>query len=977
MQTISSFTEKLGLSVDWAIDSLRQLRHAIANGGTEIDADQEELLIALDEEPGLLEKKLAELARQDAAKAKKEEAAAKKKAAAAKKAAAKKPAAKKAAAKKPAARKKAGADAEPEETPEEESVPAAEILPEPAGEAAAEAPAVSEEAKETEEAVPVVAAAEAVEVPAPPEAPQEEEEEVPEAPAPAAVSEQEMIAVILPDEPVTEEDAERAELAAAEDAAREHMGALARAELKQKEMERQRGQKKTEKPQPPKEESAAPVPDPEVLRAVLERDRQRKERQQAPPPARGAARPGRDAAAPKPGGRKEQAPVLLTPEELEKARARSMEKRGGAPTKAAKQKQKKEKAERLRVVEEDMQREAVLAVREFQSGSAATGSKKYRRRRRDGDDGGESGVMLLGTVVVEETLTVDQLASQLGRSAADIIVDLMDMDIMATKNQVLDMEQIRHIADKYSFNVEVAIPEEEKVFAEDPDSPEDLLPRPPVVTVMGHVDHGKTSLLDRVRRTNVADSEAGGITQHIAAYQFELPGGGVTFLDTPGHEAFTQMRARGAHVTDVVILVVAATDGVMPQTIEAIDHAKAAEVPIIVAVNKCDLENAQPDRVRQELTQYGLVAEEWGGDTIMRNISARNGDGVDDLMDLLTLQTELLNLRANPNKRARGAVLESEITTGQGPVAWVLVQSGTLRVGDTFLAGTTYGRVRSMVNARGEELREAGPSMPVVVTGFSTPPDAGDIFIVTEEERVAKSIAEKRAAAQRLKRGPAVKHMTLEDFHRRFSEVEKKVLNVIVKGDVQGSVDVLRSSLAKLGNEEVRVNIVHGGVGAINESDIILAGASDSVVIGFHVTANPKVRKLAEQEGVEIRTYLIIYEMMDELRNALEGLLAPEKREAITGHAEIRQVFRSSALGNIAGCHVVDGEITRGALARLVRDGVVVYDGKIDSLRRGKDDAKSAATGFECGIKLERFDDVRAGDVIEVYKIEQIAKTLD
>lgn len=977
MQTISSFTEKLGLSVDWAISSLRQLRHAVADAGTEIDADQEELLIALDEEPGLLEKKLAELAKQDAAMAKKEEAAAKKKAAAAKKAAAKKPAAKKPAAKKPAARKKSDGDAGTEETPDEESVPTAEILPEPEAEAAVEAAVVVEETKGAEEAASEVPVSEAVQVPAPPEeAPQEEA--APEVAAPAAVSEQEMMAVILPDEPVTEEDAERAELAAAEAASREHLGALARAELKQQEMERQRGQKKVEKErQPPKEEVSAPVPDPEVLRAVLERDRQRKERQQAPPPARGAARPGRDAAAPKPGGRKEQAPVLLTPEELEKARARSMEKRGGAPTKAAKQKQKKEKAERLRVVEEDMQREAVLAVREFQSGSAATGSKKYRRRRRDGDEAGESGVMLLGTVVVEETLTVDQLAVQLGRSAADIIVDLMDMDIMATKNQILDMEQIRHIADRYSFNVEVAIPEEEKVFAEDPDSPEDLLPRPPVVTVMGHVDHGKTSLLDRVRRTNVADSEAGGITQHIAAYQFELPGGGVTFLDTPGHEAFTQMRARGAHVTDVVILVVAATDGVMPQTIEAIDHAKAAEVPIIVAVNKCDLENAQPDRVRQELTQYGLVAEEWGGDTIMRNISARNGDGVDDLMDLLTLQTELLNLRANPNKRARGAVLESEITTGQGPVAWVLVQSGTLRVGDTFLAGTTFGRVRSMVNARGEEMKEAGPSMPVVVTGFSTPPDAGDIFIVTEEERVAKSIAEKRAAAQRLKRGPAVKHMTLEDFHKRFSEVEKKVLNVIVKGDVQGSVDVLRSSLGKLGNEEVSVNIVHGGVGAINESDIILAGASDSVVIGFHVTANPKVRKLAEQEGVEIRTYLIIYEMMDDLRNALEGLLAPEKREAITGHAEIRQVFRSSALGNIAGCHVVDGEITRGALARLVRDGVVVYSGKIDSLRRGKDDAKSAATGFECGIKLERFDDVRAGDVIEAYKIEQIAKTLD
>jgi translation initiation factor IF-2 len=500
--------------------------------------------------------------------------------------------------------------------------------------------------------------------------------------------------------------------------------------------------------------------------------------------------------------------------------------------------------------------------------------------------------------------------------------------------------------------------------------------RNPVVTVMGHVDHGKTTLLDKVRTANVAAGEAGGITQHIAAYHVELPTGGVTFLDTPGHEAFTQMRARGAHVTDVVVLVVAANDGVKPQTIEAIDHAKAAEVPIVVAINKCDLGNAQPDRVRQELTQYGLLDEQWGGKTVMKDISAKMGVGVEDLMELLVIQAEMLDLKANPTKRAKGAIIESEITIGLGPVAWVLVQNGTLRVGDAFLAGTTYGRVRSMTNSKGEEIQEAGPSMPVVVTGFNSPPDAGDVFIVTQEERLARSIAEKRAAAQRLKKGPAVKHMTLEDFHARVAGSEQKTLQVIVKGDVQGSVDVLVTSLAKLGNEEVKVTVVHSGVGAVNESDVLLASASDAVVIGFHVTANPKVKKLAEAEGVDIRTYRIIYEMLEEIRSALEGLLTPDKKEVVTGHIEVRRIFHSSALGNIAGCYVQDGEVTRGVSARLIRDGVIVYQGRIDSLRREKDDARSVSTGFECGLKLEKYDDIQVGDIVEVFKIEQVAKIL-
>jgi len=494
--------------------------------------------------------------------------------------------------------------------------------------------------------------------------------------------------------------------------------------------------------------------------------------------------------------------------------------------------------------------------------------------------------------------------------------------------------------------------------------------------VMGHVDHGKTTLLDAVRSANVAESEAGGITQHIAAYDVPIKEGRVVFLDTPGHEAFTHMRARGAKITDVVVLVVAADDGVMPQTIEAIDHAKAAEVPIVVAINKCDKPDAQPDRIRQELTHYGLLDQQWGGKTVMHNISAKSKQGVDELMELLWLEAELLELKANPNKRARGAVIESEITRGMGPVAWVLVQNGTLRVGDVFLAGESYGRVRTLINARGEHIQEAGPSSPVVVTGFNAPPEAGTSFVVVKEERIARAIAEKRAELSKQKQGAVVRHITLEDFHERMMAGEKKQLNIVLKADVQGSVDVLQDSLAKLGNDNVQIAFVHAGVGGINESDVMLASASDAVIIGFHVTAGAKVKKIAEQEGVDIRTYRVIYEATADVHAALEGMLAPEMRETIAGHAEIREVFRSSALGNIAGCYVTDGEVFRAAPARLLRDNVVVYEGKLQSLRRQKDDVRVVATGLECGIKLENFDDIKVGDVIEVFRVESVAQVL-
>ncbi len=415
----------------------------------------------------------------------------------------------------------------------------------------------------------------------------------------------------------------------------------------------------------------------------------------------------------------------------------------------------------------------------------------------------------------------------------------------------------------------------------------------------------------------------------------------------------------------------------MPQTIEAIDHARAAEVPIVVAINKCDKPEAQPDRIRQELVKYDLVDEQWGGKTIVRNISAKTGEGVDTLMEMLVLEAEMLELRANPKKKARGAVVESELSKGQGPVAWVLVQTGTLRVGDVFLAGETYGRVRAMINSRGDHIEEVPPATPVLVLGFNDVATAGDQFVVVDDERVARAIAEKRTDRARLKQGATARRITLEDFHERLKEGERHTLNVVVKADVQGSVDVLESSLLKLGNEDVKVELVHSGVGGINESDVILASASDAVIIGFHVTANPRVRKLAEQEGVDIRTYRIIYEVTDEVKKALEGLLTPETKEVVTGHVEVREVFRSSAIGNIAGCYVQDGEISRGSLIRIVRNDVVLYEGKIASLRREKDDVRSVSSGFECGIVLENFQDVKVGDAIEAYRLDQVAQKLE
>ena len=658
---------------------------------------------------------------------------------------------------------------------------------------------------------------------------------------------------------------------------------------------------------------------------------------------------------------------------------RQQEARRAGTGKTARKKQKR--AETQRGGGATMQRDAAAAVSQYLSGGQFGVGPRKRKRKKFRADTGEYEIVEELTesnvIEVEETMSVEELANAMGVGVNDLILDLMDFNIMATKNQELGIDVIRKLAEPKGFEVQSVIPEETELLIEEPDKPEDLVTRAPVITVMGHVDHGKTTFLDRVRSANVAAGEAGGITQHIAAYDVPIGNGRVVFLDTPGHEAFTAMRARGAQCTDIVVLVVAADDGVMPQTVEAIDHAKAAEVPIVVAVNKIDKADAQPDRIRQELIKYELMDEAWGGKTIIKNISAKQNIGVDELLELLVLQSEMLELKANPNKRARGTIIESEISRGQGPVAWVLVQSGTLRVGDVFLAGETFGRVRSIHTARGENVPEAGPSTPVVVTGFSAPPGAGDAFIAVADERTARAIAEKRSDYARRKAGVGARRITLEDFHDQMLAGEKNLLNVVLKADVQGSVDVFESSLAKAGTSEVEVKVVHSGVGAINESDVMLASASNAVIIGFHVSASPKAQKLAEQHGVDVRTYRIIYEAIQEVRLALEGMLAPESKEVVIGHVEIRQVFRSSALGNIAGCYVLDGEIARTSLVRLTRDGVVVHEGKLDSLKRMKDDAKTVATGFECGIKLAGYEDIKPGDVIEAYRIEAVKRTLE
>jgi len=577
-------------------------------------------------------------------------------------------------------------------------------------------------------------------------------------------------------------------------------------------------------------------------------------------------------------------------------------------------------------------------------------------------------------VTVDGPMTVGDFAKRLRREPSELIKKLMFLGIMATINQDIETDAMELIASEFGVQMTILEPVDEEaldMLMED-DKAEDLQTRPPVVTIMGHVDHGKTTLLDTIRNSRVTATESGGITQHIGAYQVEVNGRQITFLDTPGHEAFTTMRARGAQVTDITILVVAADDGVMPQTVEAINHAKAANVPIIVAVNKIDKLGANADRVKQELTQHGLVAEEWGGDTVFGQISALQNEGIDELLEMVLLVADMQEFKANPTGRPRGTVVEGKLDKGRGPVATVLVQNGTLKVGDTVVAGTTSGRVRAMVDDLGNRITEAGPSTPVEIQGLGEVPSAGDLFVVYDDDRAARHLVQKRTSREKVEQMQNNSRVTLEDLYRQIKEGNVKELNVIVKADAQGSAEALVQSIEKIDIEGVRVKVIHRGVGGINESDVSLASASNAIIVGFHVRPDVNAKRAADTENVDIRLYRVIYNVTEELESAMKGLLDPEYKEVVLGHAEVRQVFHISRIGTVAGSYVTDGKITRDSEIRVVRNGIVVFEGSLDSLKRFKDDAREVATNFECGITLEKYNDLKVGDVVEAFKMEAV-----
>ncbi|MGH8004020.1 MAG: translation initiation factor IF-2 [Limisphaerales bacterium] len=597
--------------------------------------------------------------------------------------------------------------------------------------------------------------------------------------------------------------------------------------------------------------------------------------------------------------------------------------------------------------------------------------KKHYRR----DERGEVAVETEKIIRVNEFMTVAELAHAMELTAAQVISKCMELGFFATINQRLDLDTIGTLALEFGFKTERVkeIGLEEKVE----EGTQELRPRPPVVTIMGHVDHGKTSLLDHIRKTNVIAGEAGGITQHIGAYEVERPGGKITFLDTPGHQAFTAMRARGAQITDIVVLVVAADDAVMPQTVEAIDHAKAAGVPIIVAINKIDLPTANPESIKHQLSKYNLIPEEWGGKTIFVEISAKMGKNIDKLLEMILLQADLLELKANFAGWAQGTVIEARLDKGKGAVLTVLVQKGILRIGEPFVTGAFNGRVRALLDERSQTVKEATPSTPVQILGSAGVPQAGDSFIATASEQEAREVAARRMRIKREQDFRHLKSLTLEEVYQQVKSGEMKELRVIVKGDVDGSVEALADLLSKIGTSEVKVTVIHKGVGAINENDVLLAAASQAIIVGFHVRPDLRARELAAKEKVDIRLYTVIYEAQEEIKKALEGLLAPEIKEKITGTVEVRQVFKISKIGTVAGCYVQSGAVRRIDRIRIIRDGVMAYDGKIEALKRFKDDAREVAAGFECGIKIENFNDIKVGDSLECYELLSVARKLE
>ncbi len=577
-------------------------------------------------------------------------------------------------------------------------------------------------------------------------------------------------------------------------------------------------------------------------------------------------------------------------------------------------------------------------------------------------------------VLVPDEITVGELADRMKKPATEVIKKLMLLGIMASVNEVIDFDTATLVVEDFGGKVEkeIIITEEDKLFNDVEDTPEQLKPRSPVVVVMGHVDHGKTSLLDVIRNANVTDGEFGGITQHIGAYRVRVNDKKITFLDTPGHEAFTAMRARGALVTDIAILVVAADDGIMPQTVEAINHAKAANVNIIVAINKMDKESANPDKVKQELTEYGLIPEEWGGDTICVPVSAKMNQNIDTLLDMVLLVAEMKELKANPDRPAKGTVIEAQLDKGRGPVATLLVQNGTLNVGDFLVAGTSVGRVRAMIDDKGKQIKKAKPSIPVEILGLSEVPEGGDTFYVVSDERKAREVVEARKFKAKQEAQNAKKAVSLDNLFEHIEEGKMKTLDIIVKADVQGSVEAVRQSLERITNDEVKVNVIHGAVGAVTESDVMLASASNAIIVGFNVRPTTGAVSSAEDAEVDIRLYRVIYDAIEDIEAAMKGMLAPKFRESVTGHIEIRTTFKVSGVGTIGGAYVTDGKIQRNSQVRVVRDGIVIHEGLLGSLKRFKDDVKEVATGYECGVSIDKFNDIKEGDVIEAYIMEQI-----
>lgn len=632
----------------------------------------------------------------------------------------------------------------------------------------------------------------------------------------------------------------------------------------------------------------------------------------------------------------------------------------------------KEKSEKTKEEDDEIETTAKNPIKE-----SINNKKSNKRDDKNEKVNTENAEDMAVITMTSDTITVKEISDKLEKSYAEVIKELMLMGVMASVNQEINFEMAEKLAAKFDTEILKEEQDEEddlEDILKDSEEEENLQKRSPIITVMGHVDHGKTSLLDAIRKSKVTSTEAGGITQHIGAYTVELNGESITFLDTPGHAAFTAMRARGAQVTDIVILVVAADDGIMPQTKEAISHCKAAEVPLIVAINKIDRPGANIDKVKQELTEYGLVAEDWGGDTVCVPVSAHTKEGIDELLEMILLSSEILELKANPNRKAKGTVVEAKLDKGRGPVATLLVQNGTLTVGDSIVVGSTYGRIRAMFNDKGKNIKSAGPSTPVGILGLSEVPEAGDKFYQVKDEKTARGIADKRKEKLRDEYLQSTHKVSLEDLYNQIREGKVKELGLIVKADVQGSVEALKQSLEKLSTEEVKVRVIHGGVGAINETDVTLATASNGIILGFNVRPDNNASIAAERDGVDIKTYRVIYDAIEDIKSAMLGMLEPEFKEAIIGTAEVRQVYKISSVGTIAGAYIQTGKLARNAGARVIRDGIVIFESELASLKRFKDDAKEVAQGYECGLSIEKFNDIKEGDIIECFIMEEIKK---